>query len=54
VAELLAESGIPVRFRRVGLASAFSPAVGSQEWLERQHGLDEASVLAAVLELLER
>jgi len=52
VAELLAESGIPVRFRRVGLPSAFSPAVGSQEWLERQHGLDEESILGATLKLL--
>lgn len=52
VAELLAESGVPVRFRRVGLPSAFAPAVGSQEWLERQHGLDEESILGAALELL--
>lgn len=52
VAELLAESGIRVRFRRVGLPSAFSPAVGSQAWLERQHGLDEPAITSAALELL--
>ena len=52
VAELLAEAGVPVRFRRIGLASAFSPRVGSQEWLERQHGLDEESILGAALRLI--
>jgi transketolase len=54
VAEVLAESGLPVRFARVGLASAFSPRVGSQDWLERQHGLDEESILARALALISR
>lgn len=54
VAELLAESGVPVRFKRVGLPSAFAPAVGSQEWLERRHGLDEESIVPVALGLLGR
>ncbi len=54
VAELLAEAGIPLRFRRVGLPSAFSPAVGSQEWLERQQGLDEESIFPVALRLAAR
>lgn len=42
-----------VRFRRIGVPSAFSERVGSQKWLEQQHGLDEAGVLAQVEALLE-
>jgi transketolase len=53
VAEVLAERPGPrVPFRRIGLASAFSERVGSQQWLERQHGLDETGVLAQVEALL--
>jgi transketolase len=49
VAEVLAEPpGERVRFRRIGVPSAFSERVGSQKWLEQQHGLDEAGVLAQV------
>lgn len=60
VAEVLAEAGgshgngaARVPFRRIGVASAFSERVGSQKWLEQQHGLDEAGVLAQVEALLE-
>lgn len=53
VAEVLAEMDGPrVRFRRLGLPSAFAPEVGSQSWLEARHGLDEAGVLRAAESLL--
>jgi transketolase len=53
VAEVLAERpGASVPFRRIGVPSAFSERVGSQKWLEQQHGLDEAGVLAQVEALL--
>jgi len=53
VAEVLAElPGARVRFRRIGVPSAFSERVGSQKWLEQQHGLDEAGVLVQVEALL--
>ena len=53
VAEVLAElPGTRVRFRRIGVPSAFSERVGSQKWLEQQHGLDEAGVLVQVEALL--
>ncbi|HEV8630384.1 MAG TPA: transketolase C-terminal domain-containing protein [Thermoanaerobaculia bacterium] len=59
VAEVLAElpagngaRGTGVPFRRIGVPSAFSARVGSQKWLEQQHGLDEEGVLAQVEELL--
>jgi transketolase C-terminal domain/subunit len=57
VAEVLAEGGGSggrrVPFRRIGVPSAFSERVGSQRWLEQQHGLDEAGVLARVEALLD-
>lgn len=53
VAEVLAEeSGLGVRFKRIGLPSAFAPRVGCQHYLEEQHGLTEEPVLRAVAELL--
>ena len=52
VAEVLAEAGLPVKFKRIGLPSAFSPRVGSQQYLEEQNGLDEKSVLRVVEQLL--
>ena len=47
----------PANLRRLrqafGLSpEAFAERVGSQKWLEQQHGLDEAGVLAQVESLL--
>jgi transketolase len=53
VAEILAEEpGLEVSFKRIGLPSAFAPRVGSQQYLEEQHGLTEEPVLRAVENLL--
>jgi len=57
VAEVLAEAGSAVIFRRLGLPSAFSTQVGGQEFLRAMHGLSEEEVtesVRAVLELTER
>jgi transketolase len=54
VAEILAEAGLPVKFKRIGLPSAFSPRVGSQQYLEEQNGLDEEGVLRGVEAVLGR
>lgn len=55
VAEVLAESGVPgVTFRRIGLPSAYSKAIGDQNYLRRVHGLDESSVAANLRSLLDR
>jgi transketolase len=56
VAEVLAEAPLDRRvpFRRIGLPSAFSPRVGSQQYLEAQNGLDEASIVRAAETLLRR
>ena len=37
---------------RIGVPSAFPSAVGSQDWLERRHGLDEESIVPVALGLL--
>jgi len=49
VAEVLAEADWPrVPFKRLGMPSAFSPHIGGQEYLLRQHGLNEEAVAATV------
>jgi transketolase len=53
VAEVLAEApGVKVPFKRIGLPSAFAARVGSQGYLEEQHGLTEEPVLRVVEQLL--
>jgi transketolase len=54
VAEVLAEAGLPVKFKRIGIPSAFSPRVGSQQYLDEQNGLDEEGVLRTVVGVLGR
>lgn len=49
VAEVLAEADWPrVPFKRLGMPSAFSPHIGGQEYLLRQHGLNEEAVAATI------
>jgi transketolase len=53
VAELLAEASEErVAFKRLGLPSAFSSVVGTQEYLRAQHGLAAESVAAAIATIL--
>jgi transketolase len=52
VAELLAESEVKTVFRRLGIPSRFSPRVGSQQFLLKENGLDEDSIVASVGGLL--
>ena len=51
-AEALAEAGVPVRLRRVGLRDEFAHAVGSREHLLLHYGLTTADITAAALECL--
>jgi transketolase len=54
VAEVLAESSEhPVPFRRIGLPSAFSPQVGSQEYLRARNGLSAESIVSVIQSLAE-
>jgi len=52
VAETLLDSGVfPRRFHRIGLRAGFSSIVGSQSYLRRAYGLDEADIHRAIAEL---
>jgi transketolase len=49
VAEVLAESGQPLPlFKRLGLPSAFSPWVGTQQYMLEQHGLSVDGIVQTV------
>jgi len=52
VAECLAEAGSSVPFKRLGLPSAFSSNVGSQEYLRSQSNLSPDGILNALEPLL--
>jgi transketolase len=52
VAECLAESGNSVPFKRLGLPSAFSSNIGSQEYLRSQSNLSPDGILNALEPLL--
>jgi transketolase len=52
VAEVLAESDTShVLFQRIGLPPVFSPHI-TQDYMQRQHGLDPDSIVESVLKLL--
>ena len=53
VAEVLAEAdGIKVPFKRIGLPSAFSPHIGSQEYMQECHGLTGEAIAKTVASAL--
>ena len=55
VAEFLSElDGTKVPFKRLGMPPAFSPHIGSQEFLLAQHGLNDAAVAESLRTLLQR
>ncbi len=50
VAEVLAEAeGVKVPFKRIGLPSAFSPHIGTQEYMQEQHGLTGEGIARTVM-----
>jgi len=51
-AEALAEAGVPVRLKRLGLRDEFAHAVGSREHLLQHYGLATPNIVAATLDLL--
>jgi transketolase len=55
VAETCLEAGVvPRAFHRVGLRAGFSSIVGSQEYLRKGYGMDEAAIAAAARDVLRR
>ena len=53
VSELLAESDVQkVPFKRIGAPTAFSPYIGSQDYMRRHHGLTEEAIAGCVADIL--
>ncbi|MEQ8666529.1 MAG: transketolase C-terminal domain-containing protein [Rhodospirillales bacterium] len=52
VAEIVAEAGLGVPLKRLGIRDRFTFEVGSREWLLNRHGLDAQSVADAVKSLI--
>lgn len=52
VAEIIAESGIPTKFKRIGLRNEFSSIVGDQKYLRSRYGLDAPGIVQTVVETL--
>jgi transketolase len=54
VAELLAESSLPrIPFKRIGVPAAFSPHIGSQEYMQECHGLTPDAIAKSVENILQ-
>lgn len=52
VAELIAESGSSLIFKRFGIPDKFSHTVGSQQCIRDKYGLSVNSIVEKILELL--
>jgi transketolase len=49
VAAVLAEADLPkIRFKRIGVPPAFSPYIGSQEYMQECHGLTPEAIAKTV------
>jgi transketolase len=49
VAEVLAEAEVPrIHFKRIGIPPAFSPYIGSQEYMQERHGLTPEAIAITV------
>jgi len=54
VAEVLAEADIPkVPFKRIGVPAAFSPHIGSQEYMQERHGLTPEAISRTIENTLQ-
>jgi len=54
VAEVLAEADIPkVPFKRIGVPAAFSPHIGSQEYMQERHGLTPEAISRTIENILQ-
>jgi transketolase len=54
VAEVLAEADIPkVAFKRIGVPPAFSPYIGTQEYMQERHGLTPEAIARTVENILQ-
>ena len=51
VAEVLAEAGVPCRFKRMGLQDVNVSLIGSQDWLRDQYNLGIDAITKEIMEL---
>jgi transketolase len=54
VAEHVAELGLPVRFKRLGVANRFAHLCGDQTWHRQANGLAPEQIVEALMRLLAR
>ena len=52
VAEVLSETGIRIKFKRLGIVNSDLPKSGSQSWLRHRCGLSPQKIAAAVKQSL--
>jgi len=52
VAEVIAESGRGIKFKRIGVEDAYSHYVGSHNYIREKFGISESNILKIVMELI--
>ena len=52
VAEVVAESGLPVKFKRIAVPDRFTNVIGLQEYMRKANRLDRESITETVLSML--
>lgn len=53
VAEVLAEAGSPVRFKRIGVPDQFTKVIGSQDYMRKANGLSLEQIVKTILATYE-
>ena len=53
VADVIAENGVAVRFRKIGLEDTFTQVVGSPSYLRKVYGLDSEGIVKTVKRVVE-
>ena len=48
VSEVIAESGLPVRFKRIGVPDRFTKGIGLQEYMRRANGLSVDQIVSTI------
>jgi transketolase len=54
VAEVIAESGIGISFKRIGIKDTFCHGAGSQEYHWRRHGITSQGITDTIIQFLNR
>jgi len=54
VAEVIAESGKGVKFKRIGVQDAYSHYVGSHNYIREKFGISDVNILKEIMELINK